>query len=374
MPAVSYHLEIDGERAGEELLSAVQQIEVENHARMADMMRLQLALSVQESGSAWTILDQDLFRRLSNLRLEVAIGSNQRVPLIDAYVIETSASFSNEPGKSVLTVVAMDATVLMNLEEKVRAWPNMADSDIASAIFGDYGFTADVEDTQPSRQEIDTTTIQRGTDIQFLRRLARRNGCDCYVKLNPNDGSVEGHFHRPRLDEPSQGTLSVNMGPETNVNSFRSRYEMLRPVTARVTGLDIGSQSDQAASVESSALMDLGSEPVISDDRPRRVLISQSGLSETGELQTMLQALVDNSSWAIVAEGELNTVAYENVLRASSPLMVRGIGRQFSGTYFVERVLHVINGDGYIQRFSLRRNALGLTGGESFVQDSALPS
>jgi len=158
------------------------------------------------------------------------------------------------------------------------------------------------------------------------------------------------------------------------VNSFRSRYEMLRPVTARVTGLDIGSQSDQAASVESSALPDLGSEPVISDDRPRRVLISQSGLSETGELQTMLQALVDDSSWAIVAEGELNTVAYENVLRASSPLMVRGIGRQFSGTYFVERVLHVINGDGYIQRFSLRRNALGLTGGESFVQDSALPS
>ena len=91
MPAVSYRLEIDGEPAGEELHSAVQQIEVENHAHMADMMRLQLAVSVQESGSAWTILDQDLFRRLSNLKLEVTIGRNQRVPLIDAYVIETSA-------------------------------------------------------------------------------------------------------------------------------------------------------------------------------------------------------------------------------------------------------------------------------------------
>jgi hypothetical protein len=341
---------------------------------MADMMRLQLAISVQESGSAWTILDQDLFPRLSNLKLKVAVGSNQRVPLIDAYVIETSASFSNEPGKSVLTVVAMDPTVLMNLEEKVKAWPNMADSDIASAIFGDYGFTADVEETQPSRQEIDTTTIQRGTDIQFLRRLARRNGCDCYVQLNPDDGSVEGHFHGPRLDEPPQGILSVNMGPETNVNSFRSRYEMLRPVTAKVTGLDIESQSDQAASVESSALSDLGGQPLIGEDRPRKVLISETGLAQTGELQTMLQALVDHSSWAIVAEGELNTVAYESVLRANSPLMVRGIGRQFSGTYYVEKVLHVINGDGYIQRFALRRNALGLSGRESFVEDNALPS
>jgi hypothetical protein len=185
---------------------------------------------------------------------------------------------------------------------------------------------------------------------------------------------VEGHFHRPRLDEPSQGILSVNMGPETNVNTFRSRYEMLRPVTARVASLDIESQSDQAASVDSSALNDLGGQSLIGEDRPRKVLISETGLSQTGELQTMLQALVDHSSWAIMAEGELNTVAYENVLRANSPIMVRGIGRQFSGTYYVEKVLHVINGDGYIQRFALRRNALGLSGRESFVEDNALPS
>ena len=39
----------------------------------------------------------------------------------------------------------MDPTVLMTLEEKVKPWPNMADSDIASAIFGDHGFTPDVE-------------------------------------------------------------------------------------------------------------------------------------------------------------------------------------------------------------------------------------
>jgi hypothetical protein len=53
--------------------------------------------------------------------------------------------------------------------------------------------------------------------------------------------------------------------------------------------------------------------------------------------------------------------------------MVRGAGRQFSGTYYVQKVLHTLTGDGYTQRFTLRRNALGLSGSESFVENNALP-
>jgi hypothetical protein len=97
------------------------------------------------------------------------------------------------------------------------------------------------------------------------------------------------------------------------------------------------------------------------------------GLSESGELQTASQAEVDRSAWAITAEGEVNTVAYGAVLRAKRPIMVRGAGRQFSGTYYVERVLHSFTGDGYTQQFSLRRNADGLSGQEDFVDDGALP-
>jgi phage protein D len=83
------------------------------------------------------------------------------------------------------------------------------------------------------------------------------------------------------------------------------------------------------------------------------------------------QAEVDRSSWAITAEGEVNTVAYGDVLRAKRPVLVRGAGPQFSGTYYVQSVTHTINGDGYKQRFSLKRNALGLTGTEPFAAITA---
>jgi phage protein D len=371
--AVSYTLLMDHLPARGDLLAAIQQIEVEDHADMADMLRLRVAIGVRDGCGGWAVLDDDLFPRLAHIKIVVSVGSGLPEPLIDAYVIETSADFSNQPGRSALNVVAMDPTVLMNLEEKIRSWPNMADSDIATTLFGEHGFTPQVEGTQPTRQEVDATTTQCGTDIRFLRQLARRNGYECYVEMNPSTGVVEGHFHPPRHEQSAQGVLSVNMGEVTNVNSFTARYDMLRPTAAQVIGLDIETQADQPAQAESMALTGLGREPALSGDRPRRVLLSGTGLAQTGELQTYAQAVVDRSAWAITAEGELNTVAYGGILRAKRPVEVRGAGRQFSGTYYVERVHHTFTGDGYTQRFTLRRNALGLTGQEDFVEDRALP-
>jgi phage protein D len=331
------------------------------------MLRLRLAAGVREDGTGWDIVDDDTFARLARLSLLVTVGSGTPEPLIEAYVIETRLSASNQPGKSTFEVVAMDATVLMNLEEKVRPWPNMADSDIANVIFGEYGLLPDVDGTSPARQELDLTVMQRGTDIQFLRHLAERNGYECYVELNRLTTLAEGHFHLPRVDQTPQGTLTVNMGGATNVNRMTVRFEAIKPATADVTDLEIGSQSDQTASVSSVSLTELGGSSLLGGSQQRRVRIRPSGLYETGELQTYAQAVVDRSAWAIAAEGDLDTTAYGSVLRAKRPVLVRGVGQRLSGTYYVERVQHLLDGDSYAQHFSLRRNASGLQGTEAFA-------
>jgi hypothetical protein len=138
-----------------------------------------------------------------------------------------------------------------------------------------------------------------------------------------------------------------------------------------VTGLDSGSQADQSAQANSVALAGLGQTSALPSDRPRVVLASRMGLAQTGELQTYAQSIVDRSAWAISAEGELNTAAYGSILRSKRPVPVRGAGRQFSGIYYVEKVLHTFTGDGYTQRFTLRRNATGLQGNENFIPASA---
>src|SRR5258708_5664204 len=116
---------------------------MEDHAQMADMLRLRLAVAVKEDASGWTLVDDALFTRLAELKLSVTIGSGSAIPLIRAYVIEIDTKFAPDPNASELTVTAMDPTVLMHLDEKVKPWPNMKDSDVASAIFadGNYRFT-----------------------------------------------------------------------------------------------------------------------------------------------------------------------------------------------------------------------------------------
>jgi hypothetical protein len=164
------------------------------------------------------------------------------------------------------------------------------------------------------------------------------------------------------------------MGDATNVNSFTARFDMLRPATAEATNLDVQSQSDQQAQVSTSGLTALGRQTAVPGQRPRRVLPSRTGLVRTGELRAYAQAIVDQTALSITADGELNTVAYGRVLRAKRPVLVRGAGQQFSGTYYVERVQHTLAADSYRQSFSLRRNAVGVSGKDSFVETTALPA
>jgi phage protein D len=373
---VSLKLDVNGAPASTAVLNAIRRIEVEDHAAMADMLRLRLGVAVKESGSGWTILDDDLFTRLAKVKVSVTVGSAQPVGLIEAYVVEVDINFENTPNGSELVVTCMDSTVLMHLEEKVKAWPNMKDSEVASSIFSDgaYGFSPVVEETKWSRQEDNQTLIQRGTDIQFLHQLAERNGYECFV--TSSSGQLEGHFHPPKHDAQPQGTLTVNMGSATNVNKFRARYDMLGPTTAGASTVDPSDASSQKADSDSATQAEgMGDQPSVPADRPRKVLLSQLGMAEAGEVQLYSQSVVDRSSWSIVADGELSTITYGALLLAKQPVMVRGVGREFSGRYYVERVLHLISSDGtYLQRFSLRRNATGLTGQENFRSDDAVPA
>ncbi|HEY3379485.1 MAG TPA: hypothetical protein VGL77_18575 [Armatimonadota bacterium] len=68
---------------------------------------------------------------------------------------------------------------------------------------------------------------------------------------------------------------------------------------------------------------------------------------------------------AAFVHGELGQVTAEAVtvglptLHAKTNVDIRGVGRKFSGLYYVEAVRHRIDGSGYSCELTLRRNALG---------------
>ena len=215
---------------------------------MADMLRLRLAVAVKEDGSGWTLLDDALFTRLANLQLSVTVGSGASDPadrrLRDRRRHRASPT---SPSGSVLTVTAMDPTVLMHLDEKVKPWPNMKDSDVASAIFSDAA-------TASRRWSTSTKWSRAGerphADPARHRHPVPARSSPSATATSASSSSTtparsRGTSTRRSHDGQPQGTLTVNMGAATNVNRFRARFDMLGPTTAKATTLDPDDASDQ---------------------------------------------------------------------------------------------------------------------------------
>lgn len=366
MPNITYTILLGMAPAPAELVDAIQEIEVEASTEIASAFRLRIGISQTTVGD-WSTLEHDLFRPLLPVSIRVQTGAGLPEAIINGYVSGQQVTYADEPAQSALEVTGMDATMLMNLQEKVMAWPNLPDSGIATAIFGQYATVPQVQPTPPTLVEPEGTTTQRGTDIRFLRRLAQRNGFECYVQPEPLTGLDIGYFRPPQLSGPPQAVLSVNMGSQTNVDEFKIRYDMVRPTTVLTSGLDVPTKSPQPAAAVAAAQLPLGTEgALLRLAPPPLVRPAQTGLVRTAELQTMAQSIVERSTWAIVAEGRVGPDV--GVLRPGGIVNVRGAGRVYNGSYYLSRVTHTIGKDGYVQRFEARRNAVGMTGAEMYVE------
>lgn len=354
----TFTLLVDGQVLDDELLAQLQTVEAEEHLQMADMLRLVFNIAVKEDGSGWRVLDDAVFSPLTHLQLQITVGNNDPVTVIDAYVVETQTAFTNNPGESTLTVTAMDAGVLMSRREVVRTWAGMSDSDIAGTIFNDYGLSSEVETTDVTYEEDNTLIVQRGTDMQFLQLLAQRHGFDVYIDVDPASGSLTGHFGPVRLDGEPQGLLTIHMGQSSNLNFLNVRWDMLRPTAVQVDNIDFDSGENQTGSAASSDLTLLGGQDLFKSTTPRMSRVLPSGAAIEAELLSIAQGLCNRSSLAVVAEGEVDTRNFGAVLRAKRTVTVRGAGELYSGIYLVERVLHAFIEGEYTQSFTLRRNAL----------------
>jgi phage protein D len=363
MAELTYVLKIDRQPASDEVMDALRLVEVEQRCDAAAIFRLRFALAHEEKGD-YHPLDDDLFKPLTPVTIQATLDAGQAQTLIEGYVSDVQVHFGEE---SLLEVVGMDATAtLMNLEEKVRAWPNMADSDIASMIFSEYSLTPEVTATQPARMAEDVTVIQRGTDIRFLRQLAERNGFQCLITYGQG-GVATGYFGPPKADAEPQGILSVNWGSESTVTEFSVQYAMLAPTGATATGLDVEKAEEQTGEAPKGEVAPMGATGTLDAlSEKSLVLLSGTGLMLNDELKTAATAAADRSAWAVTAQGTVDPRRLATLPEAGKPVLVRGAGKAFSGAYLVDRVLYEFEAQAARAQFTLKRNATGLKGSEVF--------
>jgi phage protein D len=338
-------------------------LEVELDTELASMFRMRLAIRQQRDGT-WTYLDEERFQIWKPLSISGGFDTGTE-ELISGYITHVRPDFPRHSGQCSLEIWGLDGSVLMDREEKLRAWPNDKDSVVATRIFNEYGFSPVVDDTEIVHDQAISTVIQRETDMQFLKRLALRNGFECYVE------GATGFFRSPRLNGKPQPGLAVHFGTDTNVVRFSIEVNALTPTKVAMyqvdrtrkevleTVIEAGQQTVLGASSAADLLkkgMSLG-----------QVYVSMNAVANPAEMRALCQELFHQAAWFVTAEGEVDGKRYDHVLKPRETVTIKGVGATYSGVYYVTHVTHTFTPKGYTQVFRVKRNALMPTRAEDFA-------
>lgn len=367
MARISATIEIDGQEAPDIFISLIE-MDVEEDHRLAAMFRIKVEITRRDDG-LWTFLDDERIKPWSKVVIAVQVD-NDHAELMTGYITQIKPHIeSDDEAQNWLEIHGLDATSLMSMEEKIKDWPNKTDSDIAREIFQSYGLMPDVEETGVIHDEGIATIIQRETDIQFLKRLARRNGFECFVE------GGKGFFRKPVLTGLPQPVLAIKFGAETNLVSFDAGLNALRPTAVQMTQLDTIAKEVQAATADGNRQRQLGRDGASSLKPPQGVtpllFVRQGTAVSQLEMENLCRAVFDEAEWLVEARGEIDSSEYNSVLRARRLVPIKGVGEIFSGLYYVTSVRHVFMIDSYSQHFTARRNALA-PGPADFIGGASL--
>jgi hypothetical protein len=352
-----------------DLYPDITEVEVELDDQDAATFRIELTMALQPNGS-WRHADDPRLTSWAPVAIGVGVADGIE-PLLSGHLTGVRAGFDGDLGRCRLELQGSDGSALLDRVERLRAWPDKKDSDIAAEIFTEYGLTPQVEATTVVHGADRSTILQRETDLQFLQRLARRNGFDCWVEHG------QGCFRAPDPAAAAQPGLAVHFGGETNVGWFRVQVDARRPAEIGMFQLDRSEKTVLSAVVTAADRPALGADDgtrlLPGGVPPARAFVAMNASTGLAEMDPLCRSLFDRAGWFVSAEGVLDGSRYGAVLRPRRPVTIKGVGERHSGSYAVTHVTHTLNRAGYTQRFAVKRNGLRPTGAEDFGGGPALP-
>jgi hypothetical protein len=312
----------------------------------------------------YPLLSLPLLRPFNRVILILTFNAVPRV-LMDGFITHQQLVPSNEPGASTLTITGEDVSVMMDLEEKSVEHPAQDETLIALKIIATYAQYGLVPVVIPPVAidvpiPIERTPVQQGTDLAYLTRLAERNAYVFYVVPGPVPFVNTAYWGPPKRVGVPQRALSINIGPDTNVDSLSFRNNALQPTLVAGQIRDRLTNQTMPVQTFASTRTPLAMQPawLVNQPNVRSTQLRHSGLTAI-QAFARAQAITDASSDAVTAEGEMDGVRYGGILQAGGMVGVRGAGLTNDGFYYVKRVKHTLSKETYTQSFTLTRDGTG---------------
>jgi hypothetical protein len=341
------------------------ELEVEENADLPGAFALTLPVATTSSGDYDTPSDPRL-APLSNIAITAQASDGQTHCLVDGYVLAQHVHLDTGTSQSTVKVWGQDATWLMNTTEQAREWADVTDGAAANSIFGAYGVTPDpsnLDEDSPPHTEDGATLMQRASDAQFLRALARRSGKLFRVFCTDTPGQRTGFFAAPDLSASPTTTLILNDATAANVNTLDVSFDVMRPSAVNAfQALFTDSDGDTAGAggnFTDDGLPDLSDQDLTAlSTNPVTALLTTTA-ADSGTITLRANALLRDAGWFVRCEGDTDASLLGSILRVGDIAAVNAAGAIHSGNYLVWSVRHKITADKHAMHFVLVRNSLG---------------
>lgn len=354
----------------------VVELEVEENVDLPSAFSLTLPITAKTGDL--DIPNDSRLAPLSNVAITAQARDGQTHCLIDGFVLAHNLHLDTGTSKSQVKIWGQDASWLMNQTEKTREWVDVTDGTVANTIFGEYGFSPDdgnLDDDSAAHTEDGHSLMQRATDAQFLRMLARRNGKLFRVFCADTPGQRIGLFAKPSIGGDPALVLTLNDPTRATIDAVNISWDVMRPtaVTAK-QALFTDSDPEGADGSTADSGLDAMEQRSLSDFSTQTVTtLLTAPVDDAGELTLRAQSVLREAGWFVRCEGSADAGRVGAILRAGTVARLDAAGAVHSGNYFVWSVRHKITAQKHTMDFVLMRNAVGASASGGSLLGGLLP-
>lgn len=333
-------VKISGLTLAAELSNLVSSVSYDSNVDMADMFTVVLQNPNQQ------LTDSPLFELGKSVEIHMGYGETLE-PMMLGELTSLQPQFP-QSGSPSMTISGYDKSHRLRHNQPDRpAFQYVTHSVIAAQIAAEAGLIPIVDPSPYFEEKLHQTT----SDMAFLKDLARKNFFETYVWWD------RLYFRFPR---PQTEAVVLEWG--RSLSSFAPRMS-----AAAMAGIQVirGYNEKLAQSVVGFAMAgDLSPDAIVEKlgssaldllaTLGRRVIRNQSvksPLDAAALAKAMLQEILEG-----FYEGSGTCVGLPE-LRAGQMVVIRGVGKRFSGHYRLKRVTHTIDGSGYRTSFEVTQRS-----------------
>jgi phage protein D len=341
-------VEVNGRRLNRELDLTLSAVTVEEHVDLPSMFTLELIADDGPGGrepASW-IDDHRVFAIGDEIQIKLGQLGSALQPVITGEVTALDIEFTND-GSTRLTVRGYDRRHRLQRGRRVRTFVKRTDSNIAEIIAGGAGLGFEGDDSGTIHEHV----IQANqTDLAFLQERARRINYEVVIE----DRTL--YFRPVAYDSAPVLSLSI----DNELSAFRARFTSAGQVS-RVEARGWSVKAKEAVVARASTCPRMGEESTRSAAQVGKVFGEAEELLSWEPVDNREEA--DARANARLAAIGLGLVRGEGVcmgrpdLRAGKVIEIEGIGKRFSGPYYVKAVSHNYGPEGYSTQFTAWRNS-----------------